>query len=71
MVVRSHCSLCYCEILSEKPIYLLGKKGPAAHARVQLTLESEDEVRELWNAYLEGRMPAFPTQVGHWDKGVD
>ncbi len=71
MVVRSHCSLCYSEILSEKPIYLLGKKGPAAHARVQLTLESEDEVRKLWNAYLEGRMPAFPTQVGHWDKGVD
>lgn len=71
MVVRSHCSLCYSEILSEKPIYLLGKKGPAAHARVQLTLESEDEVRELWNAYLEGRIPAFPTQVGHWDKGVD
>lgn len=71
MVVRSHCSLCYSEILSEKPIYLLGKKGPTAHARVQLTLESEDEVCELWNAYLEGRMPAFPTQVGHWDKGVD
>ena len=71
MVVRSHCSLCYSEILSEKPIYLLGKKGPAAHARVQLTLESEDEVCELWNAYLEGRIPAFPTQVGHWDKGVD
>lgn len=71
MTVRSHCRLCYSEILSEKPLYLLGKKGPTSHARVQLTLETEDEVRELWSAYLEERNPAFSVQVGHWDKGVD
>lgn len=71
MTMRSHCALCYSEILSEKPLYLLGKKGPTAHARIQLTLESEEEVRELWQAVLAGRMPRFPVQIGHWDKGVD
>ena len=71
MTVRSHCSLCYSEILSEKPLYLLGKKGPASHARIQLTLEAEEEVREIWSAYLEERNPAFAVQIGHWDKGVD
>ena len=71
MTVRSHCSLCYSEILSEKPLYLLGKKEPTPHARIQFTLESEEEVCELWSAYLEERNPAFAVQVGHWDKGVD
>ena len=71
MTVRSHCKLCYSEILSEKPLYLLGKKAPAPHARIQLTLEESEQVQELWSAYLEERMPAFGVQVGHWDKGVD
>ncbi|MBQ7015817.1 MAG: U32 family peptidase [Firmicutes bacterium] len=71
MMVRSHCKLCYSEILSEKPLYLLGKKAPAPHARIQLTVENSEQVQELWRAYLEERMPAFGVQVGHWDKGVD
>ena len=71
MTVRSHCKLCYSEILSEKPLYLLGKKAPAPHTRIQLTVESGEQVQELWSAYLEERMPAFRVQVGHWDKGVD
>ena len=71
MMVRSHCRLCYSEILSEKPLYLLNKKAPAPHARIQFTVESDDEVREIWDAYMEERNPAFAVQVGHWDKGVD
>ena len=71
MIVRSHCVLCYSEILSEKPVFLADKRWPAMHARLELTTETPEEVQELWSAIQEKRLPDFPVQTGHWDKGVD
>lgn len=71
MTVRSHCGLCYSEILSEIPIYISEARKIAALPRLELTMETDWEVRELWQAVLEKRMPDFPLQLGHWEKGVE
>lgn len=71
MTVRSHCALCYSEILSEKPVFLADRKEALAHPRLELTLESASQVRALWKAVLERKRPEFPVEIGHWEKGVE
>ena len=71
MSVRSHCPLCYSEVLAERPVYIAYEKRIDAQPRVELTLETASEIKELWQAVLEKRMPAFAVQTGHWEKGVE
>lgn len=71
MCVRSHCRLCYSEVLAERPVYISDEKRIGAQARVELTLETTAEVKELWQAILQRRQPALAVQAGHWDKGVE
>ena len=71
MSVRSHCPLCYSEVLAQRPVYIAYEKRIDAQPRVELTLETASEIKELWQAILEKRMPAFAVQTGHWEKGVE
>lgn len=71
MLVRSHCRLCYSDILSEKPLWLLDKTAPAMHTRLQFTVESAREAGQVLETLNTGIRPDFPVQTGHWDKGVE
>ncbi len=73
MLVQTHCRLCYSEILSEKPVSLLGKLTPKHPEtwRVVLTTETRQEISALWKALAAERQPSYAVSLGHWEKGVD
>lgn len=77
MTAVSHCSLCYSEIYSEKPVFPEDRKrlDPDCKERVQLTLERPDQAAVLIGDVLG--LPLGPSgsrtasyQSGHFEKGV-
>lgn len=77
MQVISHCTLCYSEIFSEKPIFTdqyQKLKEQGEFLRIQFTNESEEETASVLRAILKGNDLSgvvLASMEGHFEKGVE